>query len=88
MRVEVGCRIRRSIQRGAPEPFAWTDSAKLLGETKGLDPLQMKLPVRSIHDHAIGKAKAMIGYKPKGDLNAMMESARRVVFDGEDDYEW
>ena len=48
----------------------------------------MKLPVRSIHDHAIGKAKAMIGCKPKGDLNAMMESARRVVFDGEDDYEW
>ena len=61
---------------------------KLLGETKGLDPLQMKLPVRSIYDHAIGKAKAMIGYKPKGDLNSMMESARWFVFDGKDDYEW
>ena len=80
--------LGEAFNAGAPEPFPWTDGAELLAEIKGLDPLQIKLPVRSVYDHAVGKAKAMIGYEPKGTLNLMMQSARRFVSNGQEDYEW
>ena len=63
------------------------DGARRLGQIKGMDPLEIKLPVRNVYDHAIGKAKALIGSQPKGDLAAMMESARRCE-EGETDYTW
>ena len=86
--LKLGAALGEAFNAGAAEPFAWTDGARLLGEIKGMDPLQIKLPVRSVYDHAIGKAKAMVGYEPKGDLNAMMRSARRFAANGEEDFEW
>ena len=79
--------LGEAFNGGAPEPFSFVDGARLLGEIRGIEPLEIKLPVRNIYDHAIGKAKSMIGYQPKGDLSTMMASAKRCK-DGETDYTW
>ena len=78
--------LSEAFNGGAPEPFTFPDGARLLGEIKGIDPLEIELPVRSRYDHAIGKAKSLIGYEPKCDLETMMESAQRFT-NGEPDYE-
>jgi nucleoside-diphosphate-sugar epimerase len=79
--------LGEAFNGGAPEPFSFVDGARLLGEIRGIEPLEIKLPVRNIYDHAIGKAKSMIGYQPKGDLSTMMASAKGCE-DGETDYTW
>ena len=40
-----------------------------------------------MYDHAIGKAKSLIDYRPQGDLNAMVESAFACE-EGATDYTW
>ena len=85
--LESDAALGEAFNGGAPEPFSFVDGARLLGEIKKLDPVEIQLPVRNVYDHAIGKAKALIGYRPQGDLEAMMESARRFET-GEPDYTW
>ncbi|HEV2121422.1 MAG TPA: NAD(P)-dependent oxidoreductase [Chloroflexota bacterium] len=80
--------LDESFNLGAPEPFLFTDGAKLLAELSGRDLLEIKLPVRWRYDHAIGKAKGWIGYQPKGNLQAMMRSAWAYKQGEHHGYDW
>src|SRR5438093_1013939 len=64
--------LGESFNLGAPAPFLFPEGARLLAELTGRRPLEIKLPVQWRYDHAIGKAKAWLGYHPRGDLRAMM----------------
>lgn len=59
----------------------------MLGEIRDEEPLEIRLPVRSVYDHDITKAKSLIGYQLQGDLGAMMTSALRFQA-GESDFTW
>ena len=80
--------IGESFNAGAPAPFLLTEGAKMLAEITGRKILEVKLPVRWRYDHDITKAKTWIGYQPKGDLKAMLTSAKAVQDGGYQDYTW
>ncbi|MGH2355578.1 MAG: NAD-dependent epimerase/dehydratase family protein [Chloroflexota bacterium] len=80
--------LGESFNLGAPEPFLFTEGARLLAEIDGQKPLELKLPVRWRYDHAIGKGKGWIGYRPHGDLHAMMRSAHAWQQGEHDGYDW
>jgi UDP-glucose 4-epimerase len=79
--------LGESFNLGAPEPFLFPQGAALLAELTGRKLLDIRLPVRWQYDHAIGKAKAWISYRPRGDLLTMMRSAQ-AYRQGEPDYDW
>ena len=79
--------VGESFNGGAPAPFTYPEGARLLGEIRRREPLEAVVPVRWMYDHDITKAKTLIGYRPKGDLDTMMASA--AAFEaGEPDYQW
>jgi UDP-glucose 4-epimerase len=73
---------------GAPEPFLVPEGARILAELSGRTPLEIRLPVRWRYDHAWALAGERIGYRPRGSLQAMMDSAWAVRRGGAPDYEW
>ena len=79
--------VGESFNGGAPAPFTFPEGARLLGETTGRKPLEVTVPVRWMYDHDITKAKSLIGYRPKGNLETMMASAAASEA-GEPDYRW
>jgi len=85
--LESGAALGESFNAGAPEPFPFTEGAKILAEKRGVAPLKVKVPLHYAYDHAIGKAKSLIGYNPQGDLQIMMESAFACE-EGATDYVW
>ena len=85
--VESDAALDDTFNAGAPEPFAFREGAARLGEILGREPLEIELPVHWSYVHDITKSKEKIGYRPKGDLRAMMDSAVRVS-EGGSDYEW
>ena len=80
--------LGESFNLGAPEPFLVPEGARMVAEITGRRLLEIKLPVQWRYDHAIGKAKAWIGYQPQGDLAAMMRSAAAVRNGDYVDYAW
>ena len=79
--------VGESFNGGAPSPFTFPEGARLLGEITGREPLEVTVPVRWMYDHDITKAKTLIGYRPKGDLETMMASA--AAFEaGEPHFRW
>lgn len=85
--LESDAALGESFNAGAPAPFPFPDGAKILAEKRGVEPLEVKVPFQYMYDHAITKAKSLIGYRPKGDLQTMMESAFECET-GETDYTW
>ena len=79
--------VGESFNGGAPAPFTFPKGARLLGKITGREPLEVMVPVRWMYDHDITKAKSLIGYRPKGDLETMMASAAASEA-GEPDYRW
>ena len=82
-----GAALGESFNAGAPEPFPFPEGARLIAKKRGVEPLEVQVPLRYMYDHAIGKAKRLIGYSPQGDLNTMIESAFACE-EGETDYTW
>lgn len=80
--------LGESFNLGAPAPFLVPEGARLLAELSGRRLLEVKLPVRWRYDHAIGKARGWIGYRPRGDLQTMMRDAWAVKQGEFVDYEW
>lgn len=80
--------VSEDFNCGSPGPFTFTEGARMLAEISGRDPLEIRLPVRYRYDHAIGKAKALIGYEPQGSLERMMASAKAFRQSGQEDYLW
>ena len=79
--------VGESFNGGAPAPFTFPEGARLLVEITGRKPLEVTVPVRWMYDHDITKAKSLIGYRPKGNLETMMASAAASEA-GEPDYRW
>ncbi len=77
-----------SFNAGAPAPFTFPEGAGMLAEITGREPLEVRLPVRWRYDHDITRAKSWIGYRPRGDLETMMASARAVAEGEYVDYTW
>jgi UDP-glucose 4-epimerase len=73
---------------GAPAPFLFPEGAALLGELTGRKVLEVRLPVRWRYDHAIGKARSWIGFRPRGDLPTMMRAAWAFARGEHDGYDW
>jgi nucleoside-diphosphate-sugar epimerase len=80
--------LGESFNLGAPAPFLFPEGARMLAEMTGHRPLEIKLPVQWRYDHAIGKARAWIGYEPRGDLHTMMRSADAFRRGERVDYDW
>jgi UDP-glucose 4-epimerase len=80
--------LGESFNIGAPEPFLFTDGARLLSELSGHRLLEIKLPVRWRYDHAIGKAKGWLGFEPRGSLDVMLRDAWAVKQREFVDYDW
>jgi UDP-glucose 4-epimerase len=80
--------LGESFNIGAPEPFLFTEGARLLAELSGRRLLEVKLPVRWRYDHAHGKARGWIGYEPRGSLGVMMRDAWAVKQGEFVDYDW
>ena len=79
--------VGESFNGGAPAPFTFPEGARLLGDIRGREPVEVTVPVRWMYDHDITKAKTLIGYRPGGDLATMMASA--AAFEaGEPDFRW
>ncbi|MYC63634.1 MAG: NAD(P)-dependent oxidoreductase [Caldilineaceae bacterium SB0661_bin_34] len=86
--VEEDAAVGESFNCGAPTPFYHTHAAPLLAELTGQTALEVQVPVWYRYDHAIGKAKRLINYRPRGTVEAMFESALRVRDEGWIDYTW
>ena len=86
--VEHPAALGESFNCGSPAPFSYPDAAHRLAELTGRDPLEVRVPVRWRYTHAIGKARSLIGYRPQGDLERMLESACRVQTEEYQDYLW
>lgn len=86
--VEEPAAIGESFNCGSPEPFYHTHAAPLLAEMTGQEPLEITVPVWYRYDHAIGKGKRLINYRPRGTIEAMLQSALRVRDEGASDYTW
>ncbi|HEX2035612.1 MAG TPA: NAD(P)-dependent oxidoreductase [Chloroflexota bacterium] len=80
--------LGESFNLGAPAPFLFPEGARLLAELSGRRPLEMRLPVQWRYDHCINKARAWIGFTPRGDLQAMMRSAWACRQGEAPDYTW
>jgi UDP-glucose 4-epimerase len=80
--------LGESFNLGAPAPFLFPEGAALLAELSGRAPLEIRLPVRWRYDHDIAKARSWIGYRPRGDLQTMMRSARACQLGEHDGYDW
>ena len=86
--VEEPAAIGETFNCGAPTPFYHTHAAPLLAELTGQEALEVTVPVWYRYDHAIGKAKRLINYRPRGTVEAMFRSALRVRDGGYIDYTW
>jgi nucleoside-diphosphate-sugar epimerase len=88
------CALRRpealgeTFNLGAPEPFLFPAGAALLGELTGRPVLDVRLPARWRYDHAIGKARGWLGFRPRGDLATMMRAAWAFARGDHDGYDW
>ena len=84
-----GLRMRSaSRSTAAPRPLYVSRKAPgCWGKVTGREPLEVTVPVRWMYDHDITKAKTLIGYRPKGDLDTMMASAAASEA-GAPDYRW
>jgi UDP-glucose 4-epimerase len=80
--------LGEAFNLGAPVPFPFTEGGALLAELSGRVPLEVRLPVRWRYDHDCAKARAWIGYQPRGDLQAMMRSAWAFKQGQHDGYSW
>ena len=80
--------VGESFNLGAPAPFSFVEGAQIVQEMTGQEPLQVRAPVRWIYDHCINKAKSLIGFRPKGNLRAMIQSALLVRSGEHDGYTW
>ena len=86
--LEAPAALGESFNLGAPAPFTFPEGAALLAELTGRAPLEMRLPVRWRYDHDIAKARSWIGYRPRGDLQTMMRSARAHQLGEHGGYDW
>ena len=77
-----------SFNCGAPAPFSFPEAAAILAETSGVEPLEVRVPVRYQYDHDNTKARSLINFRPRGDLRAMINSALLVRDEGYIDYDW
>jgi UDP-glucose 4-epimerase len=80
--------LGESFNLGAPAPFLFPEGARHLAEQTGRKLLEIRLPVQWRYDHAIGKAKGWIGFRPRGDMLAMLNSALAVRRGEHAGYDW
>ncbi len=86
--VEEPAALGESFNCGAPAPFSYPEAAAILAERTGVEPLEVRLPVRFRYDHDNTKGRSLINFRPRGDLRTMIDSALRVRDEGYIDYEW
>jgi nucleoside-diphosphate-sugar epimerase len=86
--LEEDAAIGESFNCGAPRPCSFAEGARLIAEATGVEPLAIRLPVRWVYDHDISKAKSLIGYQPKGNLETMIRAALLVQSGEHDGYTW
>ena len=80
--------LDESFNCGAPAPFSFPEAAAILSEISGVEPLEVRLPVRYQYDHDNTKARSLINFRPRGDLRTMISSALLVRDEGYIDYDW
>ena len=80
--------VDESFNCGSPAPFNFPEAAAILSEISGVEPLEIRLPVRYQYDHDITKGRSLINYRPQGDLRTMIASALLVRDEGYVDYDW
>lgn len=80
--------LGESFNCGAPAPFSYPEAAAIISEHDGVEPLEVRLPVRFQYDHDNTKGRSLINFRPRGDLRTMISSALRVRDEGYVDYEW
>ncbi len=86
--VEEPAALGESFNCGAPAPFSYPEAAAILAERTGVEPLEVRLPVRFRYDHDNTKGRSLINFRPRGDLRTMINSALLVRNEGYVDYEW
>lgn len=85
--VESEAALGEAFNSGALALFSWTEGARMLGEIRDEEPLEIRLPLRSVYDHDITKTKSLIGHQPQGDIGAMMASGQWFEV-GESNFTW
>ena len=85
--LEADAALGESFNAGAPAPFPFPAGARLIAERRGVEPLEVTVPFQYQYDHCITKARSLIGYRPRGDLETMVESAFACEA-GATDYTW
>ena len=73
--LESDAALGESFNAGAPAPFPFPAGARMIAEHRGVEPLEVRVPFQYRYDHCITKAKSLIGYRPRGDLATMVQSA-------------
>lgn len=71
--------IGEAFNISAPRAISFDEAAKVISEVTGKSVVKWRVPVRWIFDLDNTKARAMIGYKPKFDIQQMVESAIEVA---------
>ena len=85
--LESGAALGESFNAGAPAPFPFPAGARMIAERRGVEPLEVTVPFQYQYDHCITKARSLIGYRPRGDLETMVASAFACKA-GATDYTW
>ncbi len=80
--------VDESFNCGAPAPFSFPEAAAILAEESGVEPLEVRVPVRYQYDHDNTKGRSLISFRPRGSLQAMIKSALMVRDEGFIDYDW
>lgn len=73
--LESDAAVGEAFNLAAPRPIPFPGAAALLSEALGVPVLEWRLPVRWQFDLDITKAKSLIGYAPRWDIEPMIHSA-------------
>ncbi len=70
--------VGEAFNVAAPRPIPFSEAAPLISEATGLPVLTMRFPVRFIYDLSVVKAKTLLRYQPRWDIEPMVRSASAV----------
>lgn len=73
--LESDAAIGEAFNISAPRAIPFDEAARIISEVTGKMVVKRKVPVRWVFDLDNTKAKAMIGYRPKFDIEQMVKSA-------------
>ena len=67
--------VGEAFNAAVPRPFAFPEVAAYLASRTGAPVLEARVPVRWVYWSDIAKAKSLIGYRPRGDLQRVFDTA-------------